>query len=349
MGTMAHLKASSLLKFVEILNLTRGQMMECYCRETPRFPVEPFGELVQLSDIGILEDRPRIVQRNSGISKNLAQDTITRPVPVGVFVQLHSAAGVLIRGELHRWIGDNEAGTAMCEDDVRNLGLGANVVGLFGIEVREPLHKRRPGKIGVCFHKDIPFGIVLMGQSPLDHREEFPFVQLPPWVIRFANVRVRFIGKVGGLKPGAPLLAQAVVEVEIGDRILDCAVHGEERVVHFDAFNFFLKVGKDDVVWNAAEGSLEVYRDFVEGFGDAGFHHHQHVFHPLEGGAFGDLSRGGIRRAARGARPGETTAGVKLRADGEEVVEKEDAQEGGENCDATKATDGHCGVALGGE
>lgn len=40
----------------------------------------------------------------------------------------------------------------------------------------------------------------------------------------------------------------------------------------FDAFDFFFKIREDDIVRDAAQGCLEVNRDFVEGFGDTCLH-----------------------------------------------------------------------------
>lgn len=193
----AYLSTSAFLELVEILDLVRCEVVECYCGEAPWLAVESLGELVQFSDVGVLQDRPGVAQGNTGVGENLAQDTVASPVPVGVLVQFYSAGRVLVRGELHRGVGDNEAGPAMRKDDVCDLGLSADVVGFFRIEMREPFEECRPREIGICLHEDIPFGVILVGEGLLHHGKEFPLVELPARIIRFADIGIGFIGEVG--------------------------------------------------------------------------------------------------------------------------------------------------------
>lgn len=54
----AHLLTSAFLELVEIPDLVRCQVVECYCGETPWLAVEALGKFVQFSDVGVLEDRP---------------------------------------------------------------------------------------------------------------------------------------------------------------------------------------------------------------------------------------------------------------------------------------------------
>lgn len=262
-------------------------------------------------------------------------------MPVGVFVKLYGTGCVLVRGELHGWVGDNEAGTAMRKDDVCDLSLSADVVGFFWIEMRKPLEECRPREIGICLHEDIPFGIVLISEGLLHHREEFPFVELPARVVGLADVGVGLVSEVGRFETGATLFAETIVEVEVGNGVSDSAVHCAESVMDFDAFDFFFEIREDNVVRDAAQRCLEVNGDFVEGFGDTCLHDHQDIFDPLERGTFGRLIWSALRGALRSAELG-SAAGVELWADGEKVVEEEYTQEGGEDGDATKSTDCHC-------
>lgn len=124
----------------QILDVRRSEVVECGGRETPRFAVEARGELVEFADVGVLQDRPRVVQRDSIVRKHLAQHAVAGPVAVGVLIQQHGSRVVVVIDELHGRSGDDEARATVGEDNVRDLRLGADVIRFRGVEMRQPLH-----------------------------------------------------------------------------------------------------------------------------------------------------------------------------------------------------------------
>lgn len=109
--------------------------MEGDGREAPRLAVEACCKGIELADVRVLQNRPGIRQWDPGIQQDLSEDAVAGPVLVGEHVELDSAGCVLVRCELQGRSGDDEAGSAVREDDVRDLGFGADIERLLGVVV----------------------------------------------------------------------------------------------------------------------------------------------------------------------------------------------------------------------
>ena len=325
------------------------------------------------------------MQRHPDVQEDLAQHAVTSPVVARVSVDLRRLRGVLIDHALHGRVGDHEARTTMRKDHVCNLRFRTDVQRLRGVKRLQPGQQIPPREIRIRLHEDIPLRPWVIGVHLLYHGQELPLIQLPTRVIRLPKRRVLHIRKVLLRQARAPHLPDAGVDVEIGDDLLHPFVHVAQGVVDLHAVDDFFEVRIDGVVGDAAEGGLEVDGDLVFGFCDAGFHDDQDVFHAGEGWADGVVCGFGgcvcqgvlvvvlsicvcvcVRIAVgvvrigvvsvgivgrRGPGFGSDGGGIEIGAQGEEMVEHEEGDDGGNPGDApaVEARSDHGGLERRGE
>lgn len=153
-------------------------------------------ERVELAQIRVLEKRPREMKPDAKIGQHLAQNAVTGPVAVGVLVQLGSAGRVLVGRHLHGRVGHDEPRPTVRKDNVRDLGLGADVERLLGIEMLQPGKQIRPEEVRIGLHEDVPFGVILVPERLLNHRQEFPLIQFPARIVGFADSGVGLVLEV---------------------------------------------------------------------------------------------------------------------------------------------------------
>lgn len=188
----------------------------------------------------------------------------------------------------------------MRKHHIGDLHLIAQIIRLLVLQLRQPGQQIRPEEIRIGLHEDVPFRVGARLQRLLDHGQELPLIQFPAWVVRFPEGGVGIRVQVGGCEGCAPGGADAVVDAEIRVGLFDVLGYVFEDVVELHVVDFLGVVGEDYVVWDAAEGGLQVDGDFVAGFGDAGFQDHEDV---LQAGEVGTVCVGivlSLRECDRG-------------------------------------------------
>ena len=82
----------------------------------------------------------------------------------------------------------------MREDVRADLHRFAGVYGLCRVEGREVLLEGGGEQEAVGFGEDVPFHVRVLVQGSLEHGEEFPFVDLPALIFRFACFTCVLVG-----------------------------------------------------------------------------------------------------------------------------------------------------------
>ena len=259
--------------------------------KTPGSTVKDRRKLVELSGMAVLQHGPGKGQWHADVEQDLAQHAVPGPVGGRVGVDLRRFGGVFIDDPFQGGVRDDKAGATVGENDICNLRFGADIQSVVVVQGRQPGQQRPPREIRIRLHKHIPLRIRLVGVGLLHHGQELPLVQLPTGVIRLAQSRVGHVCKIGIVETGSAHRADAVVDVEVRDTLLDALVHVAQSVVQLHALDLLVKVTVDHVVGHATQRRLEMHRHLLLGLCHARLHHHQHILHPGQGRTHGPLCR----------------------------------------------------------